>query len=292
MLESVKRIYAECILLVRCGGMILIVASRDDLAGLNIADKLIKIFGFRREDRKILGEQLYMKETGGHEEIGLLIANGEIVNMRDIPPLANLKMIIFVSRHSSKSGTPTLSVHTPGNIGEAFLGGISRKVSISPASAMKAALIELKAARDEMNLPYEVSYECTHHGPSLDIPAMFVELGSTYEQWRDQKAAEAIARGAIAAAENKTIYPAALGIGGQHYNEKFTRIALTSDIAFGHMIPKYALSYADEYIIRECIKRTVERVDKIVLDWKGIRGEDKQPLLEILKNIGLKIEKV
>jgi len=279
-------------LLVRCGGMILIVASRDDLAGLNIADKLIKIFGFRREDRKILGKQLYMKETGEHEEIGLLIANGEIVNMQDIPPLANLKMIIFVSRHSSKSGTPTLSVHTPGNIGEAFLGGISRKVSISPASAMKAALIELKAARDEMNLPYEVSYECTHHGPSLDIPAMFVELGSTHEQWRDQKAAEAVARGAIAAAENKTIYPAALGIGGQHYNEKFTRIALTSDIAFGHMIPKYALSYADEYIIRECVKRTVERVDKIVLDWKGIRGEDKQPLLEILKNIGLKIEKV
>ncbi|MEM2163320.1 MAG: D-aminoacyl-tRNA deacylase [Candidatus Bathyarchaeia archaeon] len=272
--------------------MILIVASRDDLAGLNIADKLIKIFGFRREDRKILGKQLYMKETGEHEEIGLLIANGEIVNMQDIPPLANLKMIIFVSRHSSKSGTPTLSVHTPGNIGEAFLGGISRKVSISPASAMKAALIELKAARDEMNLPYEVSYECTHHGPSLDIPAMFVELGSTHEQWRDQKAAEAVARGAIAAAENKTIYPAALGIGGQHYNEKFTRIALTSDIAFGHMIPKYALSYADEYIIRECVKRTVERVDKIVLDWKGIRGEDKQPLLEILKNIGLKIEKV
>ncbi|MBS7604726.1 MAG: D-aminoacyl-tRNA deacylase [Candidatus Bathyarchaeia archaeon] len=279
-------------MLVRCGGMILIVASRDDLAGLNIADKLIKIFGFRREDRKILGKQLYMKETGEHEEIGLLIANGEIVNMQDIPPLANLKMIIFVSRHSSKSGTPTLSVHTPGNIGEAFLGGISRKVSISPASAMKAALIELKAARDEMNLPYEVSYECTHHGPSLDIPAMFVELGSTHEQWRDQKAAEAVARGAIAAAENKTIYPAALGIGGQHYNEKFTRIALTSDIAFGHMIPKYALSYADEYIIRECVKRTVERVDKIVLDWKGIRGEDKQPLLEILKNIGLKIEKV
>lgn len=279
-------------MLVRCSRMILIVASRDDLAGLNIADKLIKIFGFRREDKKILGEQLYVRETGGDEEISLLIANGEIVNMQDIPPLTGLKMIIFVSRHSSRSGTPTLSVHTPGNIGEAFLGGTPRKVSISPASAMKAALIELKAARDEMNLPYEVSYECTHHGPSLDIPAMFVELGSTPEQWRDQRAAEAVARGAIAAAENKTIYPAALGIGGQHYNDKFTRIALTSEIAFGHMIPKYALSDVDEYIVRECIKRTVERVDKIILDWKGIRGEDKQPLLKILENIGLKIEKV
>ncbi|MEM2273669.1 MAG: D-aminoacyl-tRNA deacylase [Candidatus Bathyarchaeia archaeon] len=272
--------------------MILIMASRADVAGLNIADKLIKVFGFRESDKKILGQQAYVRDLRGSEEAMLLFIEGEIVNVQDIPPLSDLKMIIFISRHSSKSGTPTLSVHTPGNIGEALLGGKPRKVSISPASAMRAALIEMKNARDEMNLPYEVSYECTHHGPSLNIPAMFVELGSAPEQWMDPKAAEAVARGAIAAAENKTIYPTALGIGGQHYNKKFTSIALLSETAFGHMIPKYALHDADEYIIRQCIERTLERVDRIILDWKGIKGEDKRPLLETLKKIGLKIEKV
>lgn len=272
--------------------MILLMASRSDIAGLNISGKLIEIFGFREDSEKILGETTYVKELGSSEVAKLVIVKDEVVNMQDIPPLNNLKMIIFVSRHSSKSGTPTLSVHTPGNIGEAFLGGKPRKVSISPASAMKAALIEMKAARDEIDLPYEVSYECTHHGPSLDIPAMFVELGSTPKQWVDQRAAEVVARGAIAAAENKMVYPAALGIGGQHYNEKFTRIALTSEIAFGHMIPKYAVHEVDEYIIKHCIERTVEMVDRVILDWKGIKSEDKQPLMNILKKVGLSIERV
>ncbi|MEM2169448.1 MAG: D-aminoacyl-tRNA deacylase [Candidatus Bathyarchaeia archaeon] len=268
------------------------MASRTDAAGLNIAGKLIEKFGFRKSEEKILGYPAYVKDLRRSEETKLVLVEEDLVNMQSIPLLSGLRMIIFISRHSSKSGTPTLSVHTPGNIGEAALGGIPRKVSISPASAMKAALIEMKAARDEMGLAYEVSYECTHHGPSLNVPAMFVELGSTPEQWRDQRAAEAVARGAMAAAENEIIYPAALGIGGQHYNEKFTRIALTSDTAFGHMIPKYALHEVNEDIIRQCIEMTVERVDKIIVDWKGIKGEDKQPLLEILKKIGLRIERV
>lgn len=272
--------------------MILLVASKGDVAGLNIVDKLIRIFGFKEDHKEISGYPTYVKELKSSEEAKLIIIEDDVVNFQDIPPLSNLRMIIFVSRHSSKSGTPTLSVHTPGNIGEAHLGGKPRKISISPASAMKAALIEMKRARDEMGLPFEVSYECTHHGPSLDLPTMFVELGSTPEHWRDEKAAEAVARGAIAAAENSIIYQAALGIGGQHYNEKFTRIALTSEIAFGHMIPKYALREVDEYILRQCIERTVEKVDKVILDWKGIKGEDKEPLMGILKKVGLNIEKV
>lgn len=272
--------------------MILFVASRGDVAGLNIAGKLVEVFRFKEEDERILGFPTYSKDLRGGEEAKLIIIKDETVRMQKIPPISKLGMIIFISKHSSRSGTPTLSVHTPGNIGEAHLGGEPRKVSISPASAMKAALIEMRAARDEMELSYEVSYECTHHGPSLDIPAMFVELGSTPEQWRDGKAAEAVARGAIAAAENRINYPAALGIGGQHYNKKFTRIALTSEVAFGHMIPKHTLHEVDEYIIRQCIERTVERVDKIILDWKGIRGEDKGPLMEIIKRVGLSVEKV
>ncbi|MEM1515005.1 MAG: D-aminoacyl-tRNA deacylase [Candidatus Bathyarchaeia archaeon] len=267
------------------------MASKSDIAGLNISSKLVEVFGFK-EGEKILGQPTYVKELEGAEEAKLVIIENEVVNIQSIPPLNNLKIIIFISKHSSKSGTPTLSVHTPGNIGEAFLGGKPKKVSISPASAMKTALIEMKTARDEIGLPYEISYECTHHGPSLDIPAMFIELGSTPKQWRDQKAAEVVARGAVAAAENKIVYPAALGIGGQHYNKKFTHIALTSEIAFGHMIPKYAVHEVDEYIIRQCIERTVEMVSKVILDWKGVKGEDKQLLMDILKKVNLSIEKV
>ncbi|MEM2341485.1 MAG: D-aminoacyl-tRNA deacylase [Candidatus Bathyarchaeia archaeon] len=272
--------------------MILFVASKVDIAGLNIANKLIEIFGFKKSDEKFLGNPVYLRDIKGSEGAMLILVDREPIDTQDLPYPENLRIVIFVSRHSSKSGTPTLSVHTPGNIGAAVLGGTPRKVSISPASAMKAALIEIKRSQEEMDLPYEVSYECTHHGPSLDIPAMFVELGSSLKQWQDTKAAEAVARGAMAAAENEKVYPTALGIGGQHYNEKFTRIALTSDIAFGHIIPKYALHEFDEEMLTQCIRRTAERIEKIILDWKGIKGADRGPLLKILGNISLKIERV
>lgn len=272
--------------------MIFFIASKMDVAGLNIARKLIELFEFKEGDELFLGNPVYVKRVKGSETAKLVFVNDEPVKTQDIPYPSDLKIAIFISRHSSRSGTPTLSVHTPGNIGEASLGGIAGKVSISPASAMKAALLEMKKAQEEMSLPYEVSYECTHHGPSLDFPAMFVELGSSIDQWRDPKAAEAVARGAMAAAENENVYPAALGVGGQHYNNKFTRIALTSDIAFGHMIPKYALNHIDEPMLRQCIERTVEKVEKIILDWKGMKGDDKGRLMEIIGRIGLNTEKV
>lgn len=272
--------------------MIFFVASKVDEAGLNIANRLIEIFDFIEISERIFGNKAYSTRLKSSEEARLVFVNMEPVNTQNLPYPKNLRMVIFISRHSSKSGKPTLSVHTPGNVGNAILGGKPRRVSISPASAMRAALIEMKKYQEEMNLSYEVSYECTHHGPSLDVPTMFVELGSSLRQWRDEKAAEVVARGAMAAAENTNTYPTFLGIGGQHYNWKFTRMALTEDVAFGHMIPKYAVHKLDEHMLKQCVERTVEHVERIILDWKGIRGADKKPLLNILNNLGLEIEKI
>jgi D-aminoacyl-tRNA deacylase len=83
-----------------------------------------------------------------------------------------------------------------------------------------------------------------------------------------------------------------LGIGGLHYNAKFTQIALESNIAFGHMIPKYAIPEIDALIIKQCIERTLEKVDHVVLDWKGIKGEDKSSLVETLHKLEVPFEKV
>jgi D-aminoacyl-tRNA deacylase len=214
------------------------------------------------------------------------------VDTQALPLPSQVKLVIFVSRHKSESGTPTLSVHVPGNLGEASLGGLPRKISVSPASAMKEALKAMKEAQEEMMLEYEVSYECTHHGPSLDIPTMFVELGSSPKQWRSKSAAEAVARGALAAALNRRLYQTVIGVGGPHYNMRFTRMALETDTAFGHIIPKYAVSELDEEILRQCVKRSVEPVEKAILDWKGIKGGDKEKLLNLLSKMNLKIEKI
>jgi D-aminoacyl-tRNA deacylase len=206
----------------------------------------------------------------------------------------DFELVIFISRHSSESGTPTLSVHAPGNLGKAELGGLSRKVSFSPANAMRDALKVMARYKAEMRLDYEVSYEATHHGPCLDAPTMFAELGSSSKQWSDSRAAEIIGHAVMDAARSFGKHPveAVLGVGGLHYNSKFTRMALENEVAFGHIIPKYAIPDLDIEILRHCVQRTLERVNRIILDWKGIKSENKVSLIRMFEEMGLPFDKV
>ena len=272
--------------------MILIVASAKDVASLNIREQLLAYYDFEESAEVFHNNPVYSKIINS-EAVKLVTIKEEAIYYQAITDHFNPQLIIYISRHASKSGTPTLSVHTPGNLAEAQKGGISRKISIAPANAMKVALLEMAQQKDELSLSYQVSYECTHHGPSIDMATMFVELGSTLTQWKDMKAAEAIAHATIKAispcAQNSI---AAVGIGGPHYNRKFTRVALEGSFAFGHMIPKYAIPRIDEEIIRQCVERTVEQVETIVLDWKGIRSADKPKLVKALEAIGVEVQRI
>jgi len=274
--------------------MILVVASRKDMAGLNIAKQILSHYPFSPTGETFQDNPVYCADVKG-KKVTLIILNEETVNAQNLPDcFANLSLIVFVSRHSSTSGKPTLSVHTPGNLATAELGGLPKTVSVAPATAMRDALKALAYFQEGMKLEYEVSYECTHHGPSLNVPTMFVELGSSTEQWRDSKAAEAVAHAAMSAigkfgaSEEKAV----LGIGGTHYNQRFTRMALEGRAVFGHIIPKYAIPNVDSETLRQCIEKTLEKVERAILDWKGIKSADKPKLLKALNEIELPYEKI
>jgi D-aminoacyl-tRNA deacylase len=272
--------------------MILFVASKKDIAAMNIAERLVTDHTFESTTERFDGNPVFSKTLSNGKTAELVYIEQDSVNAQSVVFPSSPSLLVFLSRHKSMTGTPTLSVHTPGNLGKADLGGLPRTVSISPASAMKEALRAMKAAQTEMSLEYEVSYECTHHGPSLNIPTMFVELGSSEKQWADSEAAEAVARSALAAASAETVHSAVLGIGGPHYNMKFTRKALETETAFGHIIPKYAISELDLEMLEQCAVKTAESVEKAVLDWKGITGADKNRLLSLLTDVGLDIERI
>ena len=271
--------------------MIFFIASTKDTAGMNITKQLIEKYGLKKLQETFQNNPIYTK-TLHNKQTRLLFVNTEIVETQFLGDLFNPELFIFLSRHSSVTGIPTLSVHTPGNLSEAKFGGKPRIVSISPAGAMKNALNEMAKLVTERKLDYEVSYECTHHGPSLDTPTMFAELGSSLQQWKDTKAAAVVADAAVAAVSCCSGCSVALGIGGPHYNKKFTKLALSNKRAFGHIIPKYALSEVDSEIIRQCFKRTLEPVDSVVLDWKGIKGEQKPKIVAALEALGVSSEKV
>jgi D-aminoacyl-tRNA deacylase len=275
-------------------GMILIVASNKDIASLNIKQQILNHYPFRETTQTFQQSPSYTTQVNG-KEVTMATLNEESVKAQSLPQdFPNAELIIFISRHSSQSGMPTLSVHTPGNLGNAELGGLPRNVSIAPASAMQTALKALMHQKEELSLNYEVSYECTHHGPSLNKPTMFVELGSSPPQWNDLPAAEAVAHAAMTTVTDFSTQAgsAVLGIGGTHYNQKFTRMALAGEAVFGHMIPKYAIGALDSGMLAQCVAKTLEPVSMVLLDWKGIKSEDKPGLLAAIQSVGLPYMKV
>ena len=274
--------------------MIIVAYSSKDVAGTNIAKQVLSHFPFAKTDMVFQDNPVYFAQING-KNINLVTLKDETVYAQHLPiNFANPELVVFLSRHSSQSGKPTLSVHAPGNFGNAELGGLPRQVSVAPAKAMRDALKSLARLKTELNLDYEVSYECTHHGPSLNIPTMFVELGSSPLQWSDFRAAEAVARATTNAIANFGFSEekAVLGIGGTHYNQRFTKMALKNEAIFGHMIPKYSVAAVDAEILRHCMERTLETVTSAIIDWKGVKGDDKYRLLKVLGDVGLPFEKV
>lgn len=275
--------------------MLFIVASNKDIASKTIKKQILNHYPFQEISKNFDGNPTYTYEINGETTI-LITLNHESFNAQDlIEKLPTANLIVFISRHSSQSGKPTLSVHTTGNFANAELGGLPKTLSVAPAGAMQIALKELLRCKESLGLNYEVSYECTHHGPSLDAPTMFVELGSSEQQWSDEVAAKAVARAAVAAVANFSQCngaEAVLGIGGTHYNQKFTLMALMGQANFGHMVPKYAVSQVGVEMLRQCITKTCGRVSLALLDWKGIKSEDKPSLLSALETVGLPYQKV
>jgi D-aminoacyl-tRNA deacylase len=271
--------------------LILLVASKKDDAGINIAKALVEEYKFEELAETYQNSPIYLKKLL-HKELKLLFLNNEIIDTQFLGDIFDPELLIFLSKHSSSMRLPTLSVHTPGNLADAKFGGIPKTVSISPAVAMKNALLRLSELTTRTGIDYKVSYECTHHGPSLDIPSLFVELGSSLIQWNDMKAARVVARAAISAISEAHSYSVVLGIGGPHYNSKFTNMALTSSMAFGHIIPKYAIGSIDIEMIKHCIEKTLGLVEYVVLDWKGIKGEHKSKIISALDLLNIPFKKI
>jgi D-aminoacyl-tRNA deacylase len=276
--------------------MILLVSSNKDPASLNIADQILQHFPFQKTLEDFQSSPIYTGNIN-QRSVTFIRLNEVLVDAQSLPEsFPNAELIVFVSRHSSQSGTPTLTVHPPGNFADADLGGLPRTVSVSPAVAMSAALRQLVFFQQKFGLlDYDVSFEVTHHGPSLNVPTMFVELGSSMSQWTDSKAAYVVACATISAIENfesKPAQKAVIGIGGTHYNKKFTQMALNGEVVFGHMIPKYAVTNVDASMLKHCVERSLEQISEVLLDWRGIKSEDKPDLLAALDESGVVYRKI
>ena len=243
----------------------LIVASKIDTAGINITTQMSQFGNFNFylvEDEIIYTENL----------------NLEKINQYDF--------IIFASKHQSEKGNKTISIHAPGNWRKAELGGEEGRVCKTSALFQKQIFEKLKINIDKFHLKdYELTLECTHHGPLIKKPCLFVEIGATEKEWKDRKAGFIVAKSIaeiISEFKENPYNEIAIGIGGPHYCPNFNKIQLNSNIAISHVIPQYALPLTQE-MVQEAIAGTDEDIDIILLDWKGLgNAEQRKQITDVL----------
>ena len=205
-----------------------------------------------------------------------------------IEPAHPADYCIFASTHKSKSNTPAFTAHTPGNWGSADLGGKPNTLNVAFASKVKVAAQTL--AKLAPKIGWEVEIEADHHGPTLENPLLFVEIGSTEKEWKNETAGEIAARAILAAIRSDATFPTYVGFGGTHYAPKFAPKIIGGDIALGHIISAYAIERdgVDEGRVKQAMEKNVERIECALIDWKGIKGETRKRLVETLDSLGIK----
>lgn len=255
----------------------LVVASKKDKAGANITTQLSQ---FRKNP--------LVSSMGNKPSFDFYLVDDEIIYTKNLnlEKINQYDFIIFASKHESVKKERTLSVHAPGNWGHADLGGENEKVCPTSGLFLKQIFQKLKLNAEKHNLKeYNVTMECTHHGPLIDKPCIFIEIGSTENQWTDRKAGFVIAKTIseiIEIFEENPYNEVAIGIGGPHYCPNFNKIQLNSNVALSHIIPQYALPLKQE-ILKQAIEKTQEEIEFVLIDWKGVgNSEQRKQILEIL----------
>ncbi|VVB88124.1 D-aminoacyl-tRNA deacylase [uncultured archaeon] len=171
-------------------------------------------------------------------------------------------------------------------MGEAKFGGQSKQLSFAAPQAVKSLLRSLKILAG--NEEYEVTLESTHHGPSdIEVPSVFIEIGSNENQWEDEAAGRVVANAILMLKENDS--PVAVGFGGTHYAPRQTSLILETDVTFGHIFPSHALSELDEDIIRESILKS--KADFAYFDRKSMKAEQREKLGAIIGKLGFEVLK-
>ncbi len=251
-------------------GKFALVYAFKDPAGMNIAKKI--------------------QEMGLPKWAKMYELDGDITEAN----LAKVKedYIIFLSKHQSEAGTKALTIHMIGNFGEAKFGGKGREL----CGAMPRVGANYLRALNEKNMSeglakqgFVVTMEATHHGPFSRKDCVFIEIGSSPKEWKNELAAKIVAEVVINETQKENKDTIVIGLGGGHYTPEFTKLVLRQKYAFGHICPKHNLENLNLDLLWMMIRRS--GADEIILDWKGLK-ENKEKVVELARITKLKFLRV
>lgn len=267
--------------------MRLLVASTPDPASLNLRDRLTEM-----ADWKVEGEY---EGRACHRLRDMLIVTTDQLHLhldhadRTVGRSLGIDVdeVVFLSKHRAASGKPTLTMHPIGNFGKADYGG--KEGALVPASPSFLGGLLRALSYTAKGLPFEVSYEVTHHGPFLDVPTTYVEIGSDETRWGNVDAARAMAEALLSwvPADGPTV----VGIGGGHYAPRFTEVTLAKRVRFGHMVAKHVLDGRTDDEVLEIVGKAMEAslTRSAYVHKKSFSRPEARRLSELLERAGYQV---
>lgn len=293
-----------------------IITYEECIAGQNMKKHLLSLFDFKDTGEKFEDNPVYSFSSDGRVLCRLYTTKTKHIICEHIDSRIPEEKIIFATTHRSEKGVVSLCVHVPGNWNRSDLGGEEKFICTAMPFEMRTALLEMQKLAASSD--FEVTIEATHHGPAVEKPVMFIEIGSSDEHWHREDAGiinaktimHVIECGAnqkqtCADAHNETsdkhttqydkanssitTTKSVVVLGGGHYNQVANKIISKTDYAVGHICPKYALEKLTPELLQDAIAKT-PGFEMVVLDWKGLGGE-KQHIVEMLDALEVKYER-
>ncbi|MBI2134614.1 hypothetical protein HYU09_01360 [Candidatus Woesearchaeota archaeon] len=267
---------------------IALISSTKDPASVNIKETLLNDSGFVRLENKFGNEDIYGYLID-NKDIKLYTIDTEMIFANDLDKKIDADVFIFLSKHKAADGRASLTCHPIGNFGNNEKGGKEKTLCICPSNLLKDIFLEL--SNNVNGTGYEATLEATHHGPFMEKPILFFELGSTEKHWNDKKGAKIYVKTLmnVLRDENKS-YESVFVIGGTHYNHVANKTMLKTDFAVGHILPKHNFENFNEDILKQLLKKTMPKPKFALLDWKGL-GKEKQRILDLLKNNNIEFKR-
>ncbi len=264
----------------------LFVCSENDIPSVNMKDRLLRKREWEEKGRN--GSDIFLMNG----ENVIMITPDLHIRIEDIDKRIDdaglvVDEVVFMSRHSATSGEAAMTVHPIGNFHENKFGGKERTLVRSNPALMTDALRRIADCNNMED--FKVCFEVTHHGPWLDKPTFFIEIGSDERNWGNERAADILTD--VLLAMEPDGYETAVGVGGGHYAPRFTEVALGFKINFGHMLPNYHIEgSSDEDIIR-MVKDAcaASDADLVYMHRKSMKKPDEKRIADLISSAGFEL---
>lgn len=267
-----------------------ILTTKQNICGVIIRKILLKHWDFVETNEIFDGTPIYE-----FKNIRLVYSEKDVIDANHSDVL-EADLLLYGSRHKSEANKPSLLTHVTGNLSEDNShGGNPLELSFASTRAIRESYLGLVEEKELLELTdFDVTVEATHHGPtSLKTPLVFIEVGSTETEYKNEKAVLAVAKTIMNICLNKEekIIKPSICFGGGHYATRFDELMEVTPVAVGHILPKYRKPNLTVQIVEQMIEKTVEKVEWAIIDRSSLNADQIQIIKDGCSKYGVEVVK-